>query len=204
MIFRIFFVLLFLFPAYAYAELSYEVMPGSYTIDATVLDKEEDYPVSISFVIDDIGKLFAGRIEYPTYGCKAKIIETKQQGNRLVVSEEMEPGFDTCMAAKYHFQINNKRMFSPSKSDYFALLTFDEGQQLNMTIEKYSFSPAPFANMRIHLRAKKFDETLQTTDSELVRKIIKQLRTKTIVIRAKQSLPVDVKKDVAYFSHSFV
>lgn len=188
MIFKVFLALLVLLPASAYAELSYEVMPGNYTIEATVFDEEEAYPVSISFAIDDAGEFFSGRIDYPTYGCKAKIIETKQQGLRIVAYEEMEFGFDTCEASKYHFQINNKRMFSPSKSDYFSLLTFYEEQPLKVNVEKYSFSPSPFANMRIRLKAKRFDESLNTTDSALLRQIINRLRSKTQVGRASQAL----------------
>lgn len=156
----------------------YQMMPGQYKLQLVLTDSEESYPVELSFYINNQGFIKKGNINYPTYGCKAIIKNSKQGKNRLTLFEEMTFGNDVCTDSKYDLLIDKNKLFSPYSSKYFTILTYYDGEKINIDVEKYKYSPAKYAKLRIKKKISNISEIRNS--KSLIKKALKRYDSKIL------------------------
>jgi len=188
MIFRVITLVLFCTSLLSASSYTYEMMPGQYSMELVLTDSQESYPVSISFSVNDTGKIYKGSVDYPTYDCKANFRNSVQNKLEVTTKERMIQGFDTCNPSTYTMQINKRNFFSPRKRSYFKLGMFDGEENVKVKVKSYFYKQTAYAKYRIQNKYKSIDSILDSTNSSSIRQYIKLSNTKALKLKAKKKL----------------
>lgn len=188
MIFRIITLVLFYTSMLSASSHIYEMMPGKYSMKLLLTDSQESYPVSLSFDINDLGKIYKGSVDYPTYNCKAYLKSSIQKNLEITTKEIMIKGFDACNSSTFTIQINKRNFFSPKKKNYFNLRMYDGEENAKVQINSYLYKPTAYGKYKIKNHIRNLDEILSSKSSSLLRKYIPLASDKVLKKRAQNNL----------------
>jgi len=191
-------ILLCMLPALVYGGGAYEMLPGTYTLDLVISDREESYPVHSSFFVDERGEIVSGSVDYPTYACKAVIHEVEKGHLTHTVMEEMVAGYDSCLEVAYKIRINDKLLFQPRNQEYFLLEGMPESEIVSIRVDEYSYKPTKYSAFRLKNKVANLDDVFESKNSNLIRSYIQVSRNaslkKEIEIKLAQLVQLEEKK----------
>jgi len=188
MIFRFLFILVFAALLLNAKSQEYELMPGKYTLEIVLTDSEESYPASISFRVNDEGSISNGKVNYPTYDCKAAIKDSSKSKDIVKFQEEMLFGYDSCAPSKYSVSVNKKYFYNPSNNQYMKFKMFDGEENVQVRVKRYNYKATKYANFRIKHKIKNNNKILNSTNSHLLRQFISLVQETSVKNRGKNKL----------------
>ena len=162
-------------------------MPGKYIVELEITDQGESYPANFNFSINDNGTISKGTIDYPTFGCNAKIVNNKPFKNSLTFSEKMSFGNDICTSSTYTITAIKTNFFSPYKN-YIKFYSEYDGVPLEIKTLKYKYSPTSYAKMRLKYKIMHRNEILNSSNSSIIRKYIFLTKSNQFKNEAKKRL----------------
>ena len=138
MIFRLFICLFFVsFGSFA-SETG--LLGGEYSLNFTVLDTDERYPVALQMQVSDGGVIEQVKIDYSSYHCRAEKGSVKKQADSFVISERVTKGQEVCLPSAYKFIAQDVPDYSkPSNGIFSKVLNLTEGREVATVISDISF-----------------------------------------------------------------
>jgi len=166
----------------------YEFMPGKYTLEFVLTDSQESYPASMSFIVNDMGTINSGKINYPTYDCKAIVDKFIINKNSFKFHEKMLFGYDSCSPSTYILSVNKKYFYNPFSNKYIKFGMFDGEENVQVKIKSYNYKKTKYASFRIKHKIKNNNQILNTKNSNLLRQFISLVKDTTVKNIGKSKL----------------
>jgi len=149
------------------SEQKTQLLGGEYSLNFTVLDSDERYPVNLQMVVKDNGVIDWVKINYPSYHCQAEKADFTPLQEGFIVGEKVTKGQQICLPSAYKFVPDFDPSYTkPFQGIFTKVFNLTEGKEVATVISEVGFLPTETTSFLLEQGFKNWDSLKASGDIE--------------------------------------